>query len=283
MSDLRLAEQRRNAVVREDRAVFAREDRTVLAVAAQTDAAFHVALHGKVGALHRDTAPLEFHGGEAHHDFRTAYKRRGIARVEGGAGNHGGDDPNVAAPGTGGAIHGDLNFEIEFAAPVLQFVAVEDVFRGAGTVEENNLTVLFALCHQTVEGGPERRKADASGYDDDVTSGSVFDGPVRAERSANAEHVAPSQQAHGFGNGADDARGVLEHGRRSRIAADRDGYLTNAIYIKHVELAWAEREALGGVGGHDFEGKGVVGLLPHALNAVGGGEHWIRVRRLRRR
>src|SRR3974377_918736 len=265
MSDLRLAEQRRNAVVSEDRAIFAREDGTVLAVAAQTYAAFHVALHGQVGALHRDTAPLEFHGGETHHDFRTADEGCGIAWVEGGAGNHGGDDPNVAAPGTGGAIHGDLNFEIEFAAPLLQFVAVEDVFRGAGTVEENNLTVLFALCHQTVEGGPERREADASGYDDDVTSCSVFDGPGRAERRANAEHVAPSQQAHGFGNGADDARGVLEHGRRSRVAADRDGYLTNAINIKHVELAGAKREALGGVGGHDFEGGGGARLLRPAV------------------
>src|SRR3974377_1921040 len=141
MSDLRLAEQRRNAVVSEDRAIFAREDGTVLAVAAQTYAAFHVALHGKVGALHRDTAPLQFHGGETHHDFRTADKGCGIARVEGGAGNHGGDDPNVAAPGTGGAIHGDLNFQIEFPAPVLQFVAVEDVFWGSSAVEENDLAL----------------------------------------------------------------------------------------------------------------------------------------------
>src|SRR5271166_1555244 len=283
MSDLRLAEQHVNAVVGKDRSVFAGEDGAVLAVAAKTYAAFHVALHGKVGALHGNAALLEFHGGETHHDFRTADKGRGIAWIEGGAGNHVGDYPNVAAPGTGGAIYGDLNFEVELAAPVLQFVAVENVFRGASAVEKNDLAVLLALCHQTVEGGSERREADASGYDDNVTSSGVFDGPVRAERSTNAEHVAASQQAHGLGNGADDASGVLEHGRSGRIAADGDGYLTDAKYIKHIELAGEESVALGGVGGHDFEGKGVVGLLSHALNAIGSGEHRIRIQRLRRR
>src|SRR5262245_60223602 len=62
-------------VIRKDRSVFADEVRPVLAMPAESDAAFHVAFHRDVQVARRQAARLQFPDHVAHHDLGTADHR----------------------------------------------------------------------------------------------------------------------------------------------------------------------------------------------------------------
>src|SRR5260221_322506 len=104
MSELPHAEDRAKLLVGEDRPVSADEGRAELAVAAEADSAFHVALHGDVHGTCRHAGGSEPGDGETHHHFGPADERDGVRRIERSAGNERGDDADAAAPLAAGPI-----------------------------------------------------------------------------------------------------------------------------------------------------------------------------------
>src|SRR5271169_5466342 len=76
-------EQAPYAAVGEDGAVLADEVGAVLAVAAESDGAFHVAFHGEVDVAGRDAPVLGELGDDvAHHDFGSADQDDGAAGMQ---------------------------------------------------------------------------------------------------------------------------------------------------------------------------------------------------------
>src|SRR5208282_6138744 len=104
VSYLRFAKNCSDAMEREDWAVFTNERWAVLAMAAKTNPAFHVAFRRQVGALRRHAALQKFHHSKAHHDLGPANHRQRVGRIEGSARDHGGHNAHIAAPGAGCAV-----------------------------------------------------------------------------------------------------------------------------------------------------------------------------------
>src|SRR5689334_7728035 len=127
MSELPHAENRTQLLVGENRTVAADEGRAELAVAAEADGAFHVALHGDVYGVGRDPGGGEPGDGKSHHHLRTADQGDGMRRIEGGAGYQRGDDADAAAPIAAGMINGDGKVDVEAPAPALELVLEQDV------------------------------------------------------------------------------------------------------------------------------------------------------------
>ena len=57
-------------------------------------------------------------GGKTHHDFRAADQRGGVGWIEVSAWYEVGDHADMAAPVGVGVIDGDLDLQIEMAAPI---------------------------------------------------------------------------------------------------------------------------------------------------------------------
>src|SRR5690348_6732313 len=104
MSELPYAEDRAQLLVGEDRPVAADEGRAELAVAAEADGAFHVALHGDVHGVGRNPGGGETGDGKSHHHLRPADQGDGIGRIEGGAGYQRGDHADTTTPVAAGMV-----------------------------------------------------------------------------------------------------------------------------------------------------------------------------------
>src|SRR5208337_3606563 len=156
ISDLRLAKNGRDAREREDRAVLADKGRTVLAMAAKADPAFHVAFRGQVSALWRHPPLQEFHHRKAHHDLGPTNHRHRVGRIERSARDHRRHHTDISAPATGGPVDGDLDFQVELAAPLFQLLTVEHVLGGARAIQQNDLAIRLPLGHQAVKRRPQR-------------------------------------------------------------------------------------------------------------------------------
>ena len=156
--------------IAEDRAVLADEERPPLAVAAQADAAFHVALHGHEDLLRLQAVAHEFLHREAHHDAGAADQGHGAGRIEPGPGDELGHHPDVAPPVGVGGVHGDVDPEVETAAPALQLPAVEQVLGGAGPVDQLDVAEFAPVLQKVIQGRPQGRQPQAPGDDQDVVA-----------------------------------------------------------------------------------------------------------------
>src|SRR5271167_1147419 len=210
MLDLRLAKNCRDAMEREDGSILADEGRAVLAMAAKPNPAFHIAFRRQVGALGCHAALQQFHDGKAHHDLGPANHRQRVGRIEGSARNHCRYHTDVSPPGTCRSIDRDLNFQIELAAPVLQFMAVEHVLGSASAIQQNDLAILLPFRHQPVKRRTQRGQPDSSCSNHNVSSGCFLDRPVGPERATNSHGVATFELPHGFGYATDHPSGVLQ-------------------------------------------------------------------------
>src|ERR1019366_8991145 len=85
-------------VIREDGSVFAKEIRPVLAVAAEADAALHVAFQRQIDVAGRHTARLQLPDYVAHHDLRPADHGHGVKRLQSHQAEQAGHHTHVAAP-----------------------------------------------------------------------------------------------------------------------------------------------------------------------------------------
>ena len=267
-------EQAPYAVVGEDGAVLADEVGAVLAVAAESDGAFHVAFHGEVDVAGRDAAVLRELGDDvAHHDFGSADQDDGAAGMQAEVAEERGDDADAAAPVDAAVIDGGEHLAVGGVGPGGEFLAVEEVAGAAGAVEEDEAGVLVAVAEDVVDGGAQRGEADAAGDDEDVLAAGLGERPGGAEGAAHAERVARAAADQRVGGGADGADGVDETAGMVRVAADGDGQLADAEDVEHAELAGGEAGRFGGGGGVEGEGEGVGGFAQDGFHPVGMREH----------
>src|SRR5262249_25476090 len=127
MSELPHAEDRAQLFVGEHGAVAANEDRAELAMTAQADGAFHVALHGDVHGVRRYACGSKRRDRESHHHLRSADQGDGVRGIECSARDERRDDADATAPVASGMIDGDRNIDIEPAAPALELVLEQDI------------------------------------------------------------------------------------------------------------------------------------------------------------
>src|SRR5208337_4102330 len=137
ISDLRLADNGRDARKGEDRAVLADERRTILAMTAKADTAFHVAFRGQIGALRRHASLQQLHHSKAHHDLGAANHGESVGWIERRARDHCGHNAHVATPGAGSTIDRDLNLQVKLAAPLLQFMTIEHVLGSTRAIQKH--------------------------------------------------------------------------------------------------------------------------------------------------
>ena len=202
-----------------------------------------------------------------------------MARVlegsNGARADHGGHHPDVAAPGAGGAIDRHLNFQVELAAPLFQFVAVQHVLGSARAIQQNDPAKLLPLRHQAVERRPQGRQPDSAGHNHDIAAGRFFHRPMAAEGAANAHDLAALELRMALVTVPTTRVVCLSKGTSAGVAADGDGHFSHAEDVQHVELARRKREPRAGIFGKNLQREGVVGLLLYALNAVRHGQHGV--------
>ena len=111
------------------------------------------------------------------------------------------------------------------------------------------------------QGRAQRCQPDPPGDEDDVHPHAVVEHvPTRAVGSSHVEQLARLRVHEGMGHAADVTYGVLQHGGRTRVAADRDRHLADAEQAEHRVLAGLERQR-DAVVRLELQGHGVVGLM----------------------
>src|SRR5579883_740777 len=92
-------------VIRKDRPVFAQEVGTVLAMAAEADAAFHVALERNMQIARLQAARLQFPDHVPHHDLRPADQRYRVEGLQPHVAEQARHHPHVPVPGYAAVVH----------------------------------------------------------------------------------------------------------------------------------------------------------------------------------
>ena len=152
------------------------------------------------------------------------------------------DDADVAAPVGAGRVDGDLDADVEPAAPALELLAEEQVVGRPAAVEDDELAEVVAVRERVVDRRTERRQADAAADDDEVVAARGVDRPAVPERPAHADDVARRAGAERLRHRADRADRVHERRARLRhVAARRDRHLADAEGVEHGELARPDR------------------------------------------
>jgi hypothetical protein len=206
-------------------------------MAAQADGAFHVALHGHVDAIRGDARILQRAGRIAHHDLGTADQGDRPGRIKARAGYQRGHHTHVAVPSRIGMIDGDVDLDVEPAAPPLQFIAEENLVGPPHARQDDHAPVVLANPKQMVDRGPQRRESEAAGDHDDVAPQRLLHRPGAAIRAAHADDAAHLEVRDRGAHGADRAHGVHDAAAIGRITAQADRDLAPAEGIEHVELA----------------------------------------------
>ena len=194
----------------------------------------------------RHASPHQRPDREPHHDLGPDHERGRGRRVERRRADEVGHHPDVAAPVTGGRVHGDLDVQVEPAAPGGQLFRVQQVGRGARAVEQHDPPVAVPVREQVVEGGPHRRHPDAAGHDHHIAALGLGHRPVRPVGPAYADLLARLPRAQRVRDRAHVADRVPDRAGRFGIAADRDRHLADPEGVQHVELARLEGERAAG-------------------------------------
>ena len=203
----RMLKRRREPVVGEHRPVLADEGRAELAVAAEADGAFHVALHREVDRARPARPPSCKRGDrEAHHDLRAADQGDGVRRIEGGARDQRRHHADVAAPVGAGVVDGDLDVDVEPPPPALELAAEEDVVRRCARRRgaRRGRSARARRAGGRAPGGAARGRARRRRSTTSRAAASAT-GQPRAERAAQAERVAGLQPRQRLGHRADGA------------------------------------------------------------------------------
>src|SRR5712692_6988961 len=178
-----------HTAVLEHWAVFADEVRPILAVSTLADSTFHIAFHRNKDVLRRYPTLLKLYRGEAHHDLGATDHGYCVQRIKRRPGDESCDDTDTTTPLACSIIYRDIHLKVKVRTPVLDFTAIEDVFRCTSTVEEHDLAVLFPLGDDLVHGRTKGGKSDPTGDNHDILAQGTLDGPVTAERPAHTYHV----------------------------------------------------------------------------------------------
>src|SRR3990172_3705877 len=81
-------------------------------------------------------------------------------------------------------VHGHRHVQVHAAAPPLQLAHVEEITRRARAVEKDDAAELLPAGEQPVQGGAQRRQADAAGHDHHVDPFRLVYRPGGAEGAA---------------------------------------------------------------------------------------------------
>ena len=235
-------------------------------MAAQADAAFHVALHGHVDLRRLKPVVHEFQYGEAHHHPGAADQGHGAGGIKPGPGDDLGHHPHIAVPITFRLVHRHVHPEVEAAAPALQFLGVEQVLGSPGAVDHLDIAELAPMLEQVIQGRPQGRQPQAPGDNQDVLARHPVHRPGDPEGTPHSQNLSPFQAADGPGDVPHVADGVHQGSRASRIAADGDGHLAGPEDIEHVELARGKGKVRRPLGPGQLQGIGVGGLPLHFLD-----------------
>src|SRR5579864_301002 len=119
--ELILLHQRPDHVAAEHRPILADEMRAVLTVPAQTNAAFHVALHREINAFAAQADRIQFAQHKAHHDFRAANHGNRFRRLQAREFKQSCDHAHMPAPRQPAVIHRGQNLRVFLACPGFQF------------------------------------------------------------------------------------------------------------------------------------------------------------------
>src|SRR5581483_5127347 len=104
-------------VIGKDRPILADEIRAILAMAAKTERAFHVALHGNIDVRTRHPARLKLSNHKAHHDFRATYHGNRLLRTNLDGTEQVGNYAHIASPALVPGIHGDVDVGFRLFCP----------------------------------------------------------------------------------------------------------------------------------------------------------------------
>src|SRR6516225_6029084 len=192
-SDLPGIEERGDAVEAKDRTVAADKGGAELAMPAQPDRAFHIALHRDKDPVHRQPAPAQRIDRKPHHDLRPAYHCDGMVGIHRRALDQCRHDANIAAPVGSGMVYGYSDVHIEAPPPSFELSPVEDVCRTRRAIEHDDPAVTLPMGNHVVNHWAQRREAEPARHDDDVAAFALGDGPARAIRSAHANDLIASE------------------------------------------------------------------------------------------
>ena len=211
-------------------------------MAAETDAAAHVALEREEDPLVRHAALPQRLDGEVDHHLGPADEGGHGVGPELGRSSSFGTTPTLPFQRRVGRVDGDLHGEL--VAPVRELVGVEQVARRARAVEHGHGAEAAPPRERVEDDRAQRREPDAAGDDDDVPALRRLDRPAVAERAAQAEHGAGLRGADRVRHRADVAHREDDGSPGcSGRAADRDRHLPHAERVHHHELARLDREA----------------------------------------
>src|SRR6516162_4779961 len=159
-SNLPYIKKRGDAVEAKDRTVAADKGGAELAMPAQPDRAFHIALHRDKDPLRRQPALAQRIDRKAHHDLRPAYHCDGMVGIDRRARNQRRHDADIAAPIGDGMVdrYGDLH--IEAPPPCFEFSPVEDVGGAPRAIKHDDPTVMLATGERMVNHRAQRRKPE---------------------------------------------------------------------------------------------------------------------------
>src|SRR6516225_4429437 len=116
-SNLPYIEKRGDAVEAKNRAVAADEGGSELAMPAQPDRAFHVALHRDKDPVHCQPALAQRIDGKPHHDLRPAHHCHCMIRIDWRTRDQRRHDADITAPIGCGVIDRDSDIHIEALPP----------------------------------------------------------------------------------------------------------------------------------------------------------------------
>ena len=155
--------------------------------------------------------------------------RRRLGRREAGPVDQCCDHTDAAEPLIRRVVDRDVDFQIKAAAPALEFLEIQQLFRTAAAIEYDDAPVATTVLEQVIDHGAQRRKTDTARDDDNVGTFRSGHRPGRTERAAYAYGIAFAEVTQSASHCADGAyrmrnrsrlRGIAAHGDR---AHSRDG------------------------------------------------------------
>src|SRR5271157_2041827 len=101
----------------------------------------------------------------------------------------------MAMPAQSTVINGREHLRLALPCPGREFLAIKNVARAAGSVEQDQTSVLITIAENFVDDGPERSQPDSSGNDNDIAATGNLHRPARTEGPAHGNAV-PNFAAH---------------------------------------------------------------------------------------
>jgi hypothetical protein len=181
------------ALVWKDGTIFADEQRSELAVSAQSDSAPHIPFHREVDLFRHQTAALEILGAVFHHDFRTAYQADSIFFIELHQIEKFCHNFDISLPGNIPFIDRNMNLDTGKFTPLFQFDAKEQVERFSCAVEQYDATEILSVFEHVVQHRPERSESDSTRHHKHIAAFERLDGPSDSERAPNTDNISASK------------------------------------------------------------------------------------------